>query len=240
MALNTITIEFTPCEPTPANGYRIYYRPVGGGAYRFHPDRFYVSPAVFTDEEDPIGTSYEGFIQGDCGGEKYGLPIPWTAENNESGGGSGSGSISEPPAEGCRSYVLSKTVGTPSAHYNTCAGVSTDTLINDHTSICTDGNGFTISGGGIVVNSFTDGVCGALSNAFKYGGSSGAACAATPTSLWWFGPNAALTPGTIMYTDGTMTTPLLGQSFISDSVGTEVFQMNPSTGAIIGTTGSGC
>jgi hypothetical protein len=98
MAQNTITINFDPCEPTPGNGYRIYYRPVGGGAYRLHPDRFYVTPAVFTDEEDPIGTSYEGFIQGDCGDGKYGLPIPWEAINDESApsvsesGGSGSAS----------------------------------------------------------------------------------------------------------------------------------------------------
>jgi hypothetical protein len=162
MAQNTITIDFLPCEPTPGNGYRIYYRPVGGGEYRFHPNRFYVTPAVFTDEEDPIGTSYEGFIQGDCGDEKFGLPIPWTAENDASGSGSaseGSGSISEPPATPCRSYVLSKTVFSPSAHYKDCLGVTRDTTINDHTTICTDGHGFTISGGGITVNSFTDGDC---------------------------------------------------------------------------------
>jgi hypothetical protein len=162
MALNTITIDFMPCEPTPVNGYRIYYRPVGGGAYRFHPDRFYVTPAVFTDEEDPIGTSYEGFIQGDCGGEKYGLPIPWSAENSESGSGGGSGSGSEPPEVPCRTYILSKTVGTPSAHYIDCAGNTQDTLINSMTSICTNGHGFTISGGGITVNSFTDGDCGGV------------------------------------------------------------------------------
>jgi hypothetical protein len=161
MANNTITITFTPCEPAPANGYRVRYRPFGGIEFRTWPVRFLTSPAVFTDEEDPIGTSYEGYIEGDCGDGILGLQIPWVALNSDSGGGSEpapSGSDSEAPIP-CRTYVLSKTVFSPSAHYIDCLGVTRDTAINDHTTICTNGHGFTISGGGITVNSFTDGPC---------------------------------------------------------------------------------
>jgi len=162
MANNTITINFTPCEPTPAGGYRVRYRPMGGsGDFRVWPVNFTASPIVFTDTEDPIGTSYEGYIQGDCGDGQLGVDIPWIAFNGDAtseSGGDESASASEAPIP-CRTYTLTKTVGTPSAHYKDCSGVTHDTLINDHTVICTDGHGFTISGGGITVNSFVDGPC---------------------------------------------------------------------------------
>lgn len=183
MAQNTITIDFTPCEPTPSNGYRIYYRPVGGGAYRFHPDRFYVTPAVIVDNEDPIGTDYEGFIQGDCGNGKFGLPVPWTAENSSSEASgsesaSGSGSASE---------------GNP-----------------------------------------------VMSNPFKLGTNSVNVCDPGITNLFWMGPGAALVPGNTMYLDSGLTTPVTGFSFISDSVGTEIFNLDSGTGVVGATTGSGC
>lgn len=165
MASNTITIYFDECEPTPSNGYRISYRPIGSAIpYRVWPVNFMSTPAEFIDNNDPIGTSYEGFIQGDCGGGKYGVSLPWTAINEvaPSESGSASGSASEPPAVPCRTIVMTKTVGTPSAHYIDCAGNTQDTLINTMTSICTNGHGFTISGGGVTVNSFTDGDCGGV------------------------------------------------------------------------------
>lgn len=78
MAINTITLEFELCELTPANGYKILYRPVGSEEdYRTWPN-VTESPAVIVDEnDDPEGTQYEGFIQGDCGGGKLGVPVPW-------------------------------------------------------------------------------------------------------------------------------------------------------------------
>lgn len=82
MAENTITINFTPCEPTPVNGYVIKYRPVGSGIpYRTAPTNFTESPAVFVDNLDAGGTDYEGYIQGDCGDGKLGFASPWLAEN---------------------------------------------------------------------------------------------------------------------------------------------------------------
>ncbi len=89
MADNTIHLLFTPCQPAPANGYRITYRPSGSAiAYRTWPLTFMSSPAVFTDTQDPAGTQYEGFVQGDCGGDGLGVRVPWTTgENSPSGGG---------------------------------------------------------------------------------------------------------------------------------------------------------
>jgi hypothetical protein len=81
MAQNTIHIEFDPCDPFPAGGYVVRYRPVGSvEAYRTAPSNFFISPIEFVDNLDPVGTSYEGFIQGDCGGGKLGVSVPWVAE----------------------------------------------------------------------------------------------------------------------------------------------------------------
>lgn len=104
MAQNTIHIEFDPCDPFPADGYVVRYRPLGsGGAYRTAPSNFLFSPIEFVDNLDPVGTSYEGFIQGDCGGGKLGVSVPWVAEFTGSvPGGSSvapSSSGSEPPPD---------------------------------------------------------------------------------------------------------------------------------------------
>lgn len=82
---NEITIHFAPCEPTPADGYRLKYRPVGAGAYSAWPDHFTDSPAVFNDSgaaED--GMPYEGFLQADCGDGDLGELIPWTTAEESS------------------------------------------------------------------------------------------------------------------------------------------------------------
>jgi hypothetical protein len=98
MASNTITINFTPCEPTPALGYLVRYRPVGSLEDYRTAGPFLGSPIQFEDIADPIGTSYEGFLQGDCGGGVLGLQVPWEAINGESPSesDSGSGSASGP------------------------------------------------------------------------------------------------------------------------------------------------
>lgn len=91
MANNTISIYFQPCQPTPAAGYRVSYRPQGSSIpFRVWPDNFLTSPAIFTDTNDPEGTSYEGFIQGDCGDDLLGVHVPFTANNGESPSSSGS------------------------------------------------------------------------------------------------------------------------------------------------------
>lgn len=104
MALNTITIEFEPCNPAPSNGYVVKYRPVGStDPYRTWPANFFSSPAVIEDDNDDFGTSYEGIIQGDCGDGVLGVEVPWSAANDdapspggepgESGSAPGGGSV---------------------------------------------------------------------------------------------------------------------------------------------------
>lgn len=98
MGLNTITIEFQACEPAPADGYKISYRPLGSEIEYRDGGNFMESPAVINDANDPAGTDYEGIIQGDCGGGFLGVPIPWTAINAgcEGSESEGSGSSSAP------------------------------------------------------------------------------------------------------------------------------------------------
>lgn len=157
MATNHITVTFTPCSPAPSGGYIIKYRPVGDlGPYRTATGSpFTTSPAAWDDTLDAEDTAYEGFIQSDCGDGNLGLEVPFETEVVV-------------PSVACRTYILSKTVGTPSAHYIDCGGVTRDTLINSGTSICTNGHGFTISGGGITVDSFTDGCCGVPATCGQY------------------------------------------------------------------------
>ena len=79
-----------------------------------------------------------------------------------------------------------------------------------------------------------------MSNPFKLGSSPSFLCLNGPSNLFWAGPGPALVPGNTMYLDAGLTTPVVGFSFISDSVGTEIFNMNSGTGVVGTTTGSGC
>lgn len=99
MATNFIEIEFELCEPTPVNGYRFLYRPLGSEiAYRGGEARFFSSPAQITDELDPEGTEYEGILQADCGNGVFSNGINWQtapgggSDSDSGGGGSDSDS----------------------------------------------------------------------------------------------------------------------------------------------------
>lgn len=80
MAINTITIEFQPCEPAPVNGYLVFYRPQGSEIDYREAGPFLSSPAQFEDDNDPDNTVYEGYMTGDCGGGKLGPAIPFVTE----------------------------------------------------------------------------------------------------------------------------------------------------------------
>lgn len=182
---NSIVIEFDPCEPIPVGGYKVRYRPLGSGdPYRNPPSNFFSSPAQFIDNADPVGTSYEGFIQGDCGGGKLGVSVPWVAEFI----GSVPVSSSEAPSSG------------PSSEPPPV-----------------------------------------LSGPFRLGHTSEGLCSdINIQSLFWLGPGPALVPGTQLFTNSGLTTPITGWIFISDSVGTEIFNLNTATGVVGVTTGAGC
>lgn len=79
---NTLTINFIPCEPTPASGYRLYWRVAGSGDPYTDQGTFTESPIIFVDEINPPGTCYEGYLQSDCtesgeSGSVLGEQVPW-------------------------------------------------------------------------------------------------------------------------------------------------------------------
>jgi hypothetical protein len=76
---NIITVLFTPCVPTPANGYRLKWRIAGSGDAYTEEGNFFASPIIFTSGA-PGGTCFEGYLQSDCGesgGELLGNLVPW-------------------------------------------------------------------------------------------------------------------------------------------------------------------
>jgi hypothetical protein len=77
MALNTITVNFTECDPAPTNGYEIRYRPAGTAITYRDAGNFPSSPAVFNDDNDASGTQYEGHVRSDCGDGNFGQWVPW-------------------------------------------------------------------------------------------------------------------------------------------------------------------
>jgi hypothetical protein len=88
--MNSITVNFVPCEPPPANGYNILWRVYGSSDEYTDAGNFTESPAVFTDDTNPAGTDYEGFIRSDCGesaADNFGSPIPWSTFIPSGGGG---------------------------------------------------------------------------------------------------------------------------------------------------------
>jgi hypothetical protein len=80
---NTFCIDFTPCEPTPVNGYTVQYRKVGsGGGYTVADTGVTTSPFCFgVGGED--GDQYEGYIFSDCGEGITGSLVPWSTGTPE-------------------------------------------------------------------------------------------------------------------------------------------------------------
>jgi len=89
--MNTITINFIPCNPAPANGYRLIWRVAGSSDPYTEEPNVTESPATFTDSSNPEGTCYEGFLQSDCSesgesGDVVGNAIPWATVCDEESG----------------------------------------------------------------------------------------------------------------------------------------------------------
>jgi hypothetical protein len=83
--MNTVTINFIPCYPTPENGYNLKWRVVGSGDPYTDEGNFTTSPIQFSDSINPDGTCYEGILQPDCGSGAMGNEIPWSTPCEESG-----------------------------------------------------------------------------------------------------------------------------------------------------------
>lgn len=86
----TITIPFIPCEPEPAQGYKLTWRKAGTGDPYTDEGNFTETPIVFSDPSGVEGDCYEGFLQSDCSesgesGTVLGEAIPWATPCEESG-----------------------------------------------------------------------------------------------------------------------------------------------------------
>jgi len=89
--MNTITVDFIPCTPAPANGYNLQWRVLGSGDPFTDEGNFTSSPATFTDNSNPEGTCYEVFLQSDCtesgeSGQTLGNQVSGQSICEESGG----------------------------------------------------------------------------------------------------------------------------------------------------------
>lgn len=87
---NTIRINFIPCEPEPAQGYRVTWRVAGSADPYTDEGLFTETPIEFEEPINPEGTCYEGFLQSDCSesgesGTVLGEQIPWATPCDESG-----------------------------------------------------------------------------------------------------------------------------------------------------------
>lgn len=85
--MNQITINFTPCSPSPENGYRVFYREIGDVSFIEYPDAFTSSPIIF-QIEGPTDQLYEGYIISDCGEDIISEQVPFET-------------VLCPPPEGC-------------------------------------------------------------------------------------------------------------------------------------------
>jgi hypothetical protein len=118
--MNTITINFIPCNPAPAQGYKLTWRVAGSGDPYTDEGFFTESPIVFTDNLNPEGTCYEGFLQSDCSesgesGTVVGAQIPWATVCEESG-------------VNYTIELIDPCIGSPTANYLISGGTPGDTV----------------------------------------------------------------------------------------------------------------
>lgn len=79
--------------------------------------------------------------------------------------------------------------------------------------------------------------CTSFSAGYRYGTTEMLLCSGGVTTLW---STAALGTGVTLYTDSGLTTPLTGQNFVSDTTGTEIFNISSVTGVVGVSTGNNC
>lgn len=89
--MNNVTVNFIPCTPAPANGYRLTWRVAGTEDAYTDEGLFTSSPIIFTDLINPEGTCYEGFLQSDCSesgesGTIVGQAVAWATPCDEESG----------------------------------------------------------------------------------------------------------------------------------------------------------
>lgn len=76
--MNKIEVFFTPCQPSPPQGYNLQWRLAGVGGPYNDAGNYFISPAIFYDTTNPAGTCYEGFIRTDCR-TFFGNQVDWAS-----------------------------------------------------------------------------------------------------------------------------------------------------------------
>lgn len=114
----TITINFIPCNPTPAQGYKLTWRKAGTADPYTDEGFFTESPIIFSDPAGIEGDCYEGFLQSDCSesgesGSIVGNAIPWSTPCDEESGVTYEIALANPctPGNPVSNYMI--TGGTP-------------------------------------------------------------------------------------------------------------------------------
>jgi len=251
MALNTINIEFDPCEPTPASGYRVRYRLLGsGGAYR-NAGPFFTSPIVFNDFLEVAGSSFEGFIQGDCGG-KLGVSVPWVAEFTGSivapsseAPSSAAPSSSAPPPSPCvgicgRYQAIGESPGGAAFTWTDCDGFVNDTVIpmSEAFFFCTCDDDPQYSTDNVTVSRV--GSCHDFNpiNA-RYADVELTICGLIGFTAYLQAPATSITTGVTVYQSEDIGDPLTGHTYIDDTSG-PIYNIDPVTGLVGAPTGNAC
>ena len=108
---NTITVNFIPCNPAPAQGYRLTWRVAGSSDPYTDEGLFTETPIIFTDNINPEGTCYEGFLQSDCSesgesGNVVGNQIPWATPCGESGATTYTITLASPCVDMFSNYLI--------------------------------------------------------------------------------------------------------------------------------------
>ena len=73
----------------------------------------------------------------------------------------------------------------------------------------------------------------------RYDVVTGSICSQTPVTVYTVS-GAGFTTGDIIYTDASLTSPLIGYNYISELIASTIFNMNSGTGVVGTSTGNAC
>lgn len=82
--------------------------------------------------------------------------------------------------------------------------------------------------------------CNSNAVSVSYGNALGSLCSVPPQTVYLAAPNTDITPGVTVYINSSLTSPLLGNAYITDSTGSNIYNINSSNGIVGSNTGIHC
>lgn len=82
--------------------------------------------------------------------------------------------------------------------------------------------------------------CNSNAVSVSYGNALGSLCSVPPQTVYLAAPNTDITPGVTVYINSSLTSPLLGNAYITDSTGSNIYNINSSNGIVGSNTGMHC